>query len=230
MKWILLPGMDGTGELFAPFLSVLPPEITPIVIAYNSHEKFSYEKLEEVVWRQLPNEPFVLIAESFSGPIAIRIAERNPKHLQAMVLCATFLEFPAGTIPKLLARICGPFLFHLQPPHWVLRSFLWNGGQKETEAIFLAAIAKVAPKVLADRLKSIVNLKFAEPSKKIAVPLLVLAATNDRLVSLHNAARLSELTGGATVEYLETPHLLLQTKPRHVCDLIQTFLSRNISA
>ena len=31
---VLLPGMDGTGDLFAPLLSALPPALRTIVVRY----------------------------------------------------------------------------------------------------------------------------------------------------------------------------------------------------
>ncbi|MBL8941444.1 MAG: hypothetical protein JNM69_43260, partial [Archangium sp.] len=37
----------------------------------------------------LPDEPFVLVAESFSGPLAISLAARRPAALRALILIAT---------------------------------------------------------------------------------------------------------------------------------------------
>jgi hypothetical protein len=73
MKWILLPGFDGTGTLFAPFLRALPPGIEPVVVTYPADRNPSADELVGFVLKRLPeSEPFVLIAESFSGPIALK--------------------------------------------------------------------------------------------------------------------------------------------------------------
>ena len=36
----------------------------------------------------------VLIAESFSGPLAIRFAAANPDRVRALILCASFIRLP----------------------------------------------------------------------------------------------------------------------------------------
>ena len=54
MKWILLPGFDGTGILFAPLLRVLPPEIEPVVVAYPVDRTCSADGLVEIVQRRYP--------------------------------------------------------------------------------------------------------------------------------------------------------------------------------
>ena len=61
MRFLLLPGMDGTGDLFEPFLSVLPAGVEATVISYPRDRKLSYEQLEESVWEKLPSEPFVIV-------------------------------------------------------------------------------------------------------------------------------------------------------------------------
>lgn len=66
---VLLPGMDGTGELFASLLAQLGGETRSIVVRYPTCEFLNYDALTEVVKAQLPDgESFVLLAESFSGP------------------------------------------------------------------------------------------------------------------------------------------------------------------
>lgn len=65
---VLLPGMDGTGELFQPFLSCLPVSERTLIIRYPSATEMSYDELEAYVLDHLPNQPFTLIAESFLGP------------------------------------------------------------------------------------------------------------------------------------------------------------------
>ncbi len=75
MKWVLLPGMDGTGLLFTPLLSALPIGVDPIVVSYPADRAASPEELLRIVLAHLPGEgAYVLIAESFSGPLALRAA------------------------------------------------------------------------------------------------------------------------------------------------------------
>ena len=76
MKLILLPGMDGTGILFQPFLDIFPEEIETQIITFPCNEKLSYQELISYVCDKLPKDnDFVILAESFSGPIAYEISK-----------------------------------------------------------------------------------------------------------------------------------------------------------
>ncbi len=102
MKLILLPGLDGTGKLFAPLIEALPSSIDVQVITYPLNKEQSYNELIEYVKQNLPKEDFILLAESFSGPIAYQIALIEPKHLKALILVATFLENPRPLLLKFI--------------------------------------------------------------------------------------------------------------------------------
>lgn len=95
---ILLPGMDGTGELFADFVKQLPGWIEPRVVSYPRERKLSYDQLLLTVESVVPAaESFVVLAESFSAPLAVRFAARDPNRLEALILCAGFvLETPTA--------------------------------------------------------------------------------------------------------------------------------------
>lgn len=74
---VLLPGLDGTGKLFAEFVRALNPTVECVVVAYPKDQPMGYEELEGLVVSALPKDrAFVLLGESFSGPLAIRIAAR----------------------------------------------------------------------------------------------------------------------------------------------------------
>ena len=97
MLIILLPGMDGTGSLFYPFTRCLPKHVETKIISYSSQQPLSYRQLEEYVISQLPaTGEYILVAESFSGPIAIKIAGRANGGLKAVVLVASFAYAALG--------------------------------------------------------------------------------------------------------------------------------------
>src|SRR5262245_41048704 len=69
---VLLPGLDGTGKLFGPFVERAHATFDVKVVEYPADERLGYPELEALVGRGLPTSgPFFLVAESFSGPIAI---------------------------------------------------------------------------------------------------------------------------------------------------------------
>src|SRR4051812_248219 len=91
---VLLPGLDGTGELFAAFIAALPGRDVR-VIAYPADRAMTYSQLEEFVREGLPRgEDYFLLAESFSGPIGISIAATTPPRLKGLILCGTFATNP----------------------------------------------------------------------------------------------------------------------------------------
>ena len=92
MKVILLPGLDGTGLLFKPFIEALPKNIETLVISYPKIKIQNYGELVSYVIAQLPEEDYILVGESFSGNIAYQIALSNPKHLKSIIFVASFLS------------------------------------------------------------------------------------------------------------------------------------------
>ncbi len=111
MKLVLLPGMDGTGMLFDRLIALLPLDCQIIVLPKGADQSYTY--LTEYCIGRLPREDFVLLAESFSGPIAARIASDRRPNLKAVIFVATFLQPPSPPLLK-LARLISPLtLLHL---------------------------------------------------------------------------------------------------------------------
>src|SRR4051812_12633896 len=92
---VLLPGMDGTGLMFAPFIAALGPDVDCRVVAYPTDRALDYAEHEAIARAALPGDaPYVILGESFSGPIAIRIAASAPANLMGLVLCCSFARSP----------------------------------------------------------------------------------------------------------------------------------------
>ncbi len=112
---VLLPGMDGTATLFAPLVEALAPTHC-LPVAYPCDQALDYDALEALVRARLPTaEPFVVVAESFSGPLGIRLAAEPPPGLAGVMLVATFATSPVG-IPAWLLRAIAPLLGSARPP------------------------------------------------------------------------------------------------------------------
>jgi len=92
-RWVLLPGLDGTGDLFDSFVKVCGPDAPIEVVRYTTPEVSRYIECTAVVRRALPvGQPYILVGESFSGPIAISIAAESPPDLLGLVLVAAVRE------------------------------------------------------------------------------------------------------------------------------------------
>jgi len=103
---VLLPGLDGTGDLFKPFIEALRKDFDLKVISYPKDQKLDYPVLVELVESQLdPNQPIHILAESFSGVIALKLLERNNLKIEKLILVASFISTPKKPLLSLIARL-----------------------------------------------------------------------------------------------------------------------------
>jgi len=95
--------------MFAGFVKVLPGWIQPEVARYPSQEHLSLTDLLPSVRSSLPrSEPFVILAESYSTTIAIRLAAEAAPNLKALVICAGFIESPIRGLFRVLVSLLAP--------------------------------------------------------------------------------------------------------------------------
>jgi pimeloyl-ACP methyl ester carboxylesterase len=222
---ILLPGFDGTGVLYGPLLRALPPEIMPTVVGYPLDRACSADELLDIALRSLPkSEAYVLVAESFSGPIALRVAlQRAP---EALVLCASFARYPLPRPLIAALAMLGRTIFRFRPPEWFVRRYLLGDAPSDVLDLFYAAIAMVSPDVLAHRFSVLLQFNERYTPGEILFPILYLQATRDRLVGAHNARFLQRQYPHVRVERIDSPHLLFQAQPQPALRAILAFLDR----
>jgi pimeloyl-[acyl-carrier protein] methyl ester esterase len=225
---VLLPGFDGTGRLSRYFVDALPPQLTPSVIAYPLDVPESYSDLEARVRSLLPcDRAFVIVAESFSGPIAIRIAAKNPKGLVALVLIGTFIHNPVRFVPTWAKSLVGSYLFHIPPPAWMVRQLVAGfDAPDELMSETLAAWCQVKPGVLAKRLREALAVDAADDFLAVTLPMLYVKGTQDRLLAPSTVDALKRLRPDLEVAVIAAPHFVLQRRPTEAADLIANFLAR----
>ena len=226
MKIVLLPGLDGTGRLFASFIDSIPSGYSTLGLAYPPAECRSYNELSHHVAEVLPrDEPYVIVAESFSGPIAIRLAANAPPNLLAIVLCASFIQAPCGAMIRALIRCTGRWLFAMRPPRWTVRFLL--AGADASEALVSAiveAISSAAPSVLSHRLGLAMAVDDRQSLAASTVPILYLRATRDRLVGFRSGEQIRRCRADVAVVSIDGPHLLLQRRPAEAMNEIDSWL------
>ncbi|MCC6535971.1 MAG: hypothetical protein IT162_00370 [Bryobacterales bacterium] len=220
VKWVLLPGLDGTGLLFAPFLRVLPGDAEPVVVRYPSERGASADELLRIVAAHLPGSgPYVLIAESFSGPLALRAASAALVKPAAIVLCASFDRSP---VPAWLLGLAAFAARHT--PRALVRAVLLGSGASAGLARLLDdALQAVSPAAMASRFVALDDLRHP-PGGALPAPLLYLRASRDRLVGARVLRRLRHRYASMTVETIDAPHLLLQANPVEASRRIQAYL------
>jgi pimeloyl-ACP methyl ester carboxylesterase len=209
MKLLLLPGMDGTGHLFAPLCNELPNEWSWQIVSYPNEGPQDYPRLTAHVLEILPrDEDFVLLAESFSGPIAYRIALQGNPRLQGIIFVATFLQPPRPFLLFLLSRVMG-IIGWIRPPGFILRRyFLGDGASQELLDLFWTTVRQVPRSVIAARMKSVLGLR--PPVGSLNIPCVYIQATDDRFVPAGCVELFRRCIPQVSVCRVEGPHFVLQ--------------------
>lgn len=223
---VLLPGLDGTGRLFAPFVAEAARALDLVTLAFPADRVLTYQELEEHVLPRLPRgRPYALLGESFSGPLALRLAARRPPGLAALVLAASFHRRPAARTMALL-RPLAPAFFRLPLPAHAVRLLL--AGPDASDALVAevqAGTASVKPAVMAARAAEALRADASEEVRSCPVPLLFLWGRDDRLLRSALPIEIRALSPRAVIRTLPTPHLVLQRAPREALAEIQAFLA-----
>jgi len=223
---VLLPGLDGTGRLFAPFVAEAAGALELVSLSYPTDRFLSYPALEEYVSERLPRgRPYALLGESFSGPLALRLGARRPAGLTAVILAASFHRRPAARALAAL-RPLAPAFFRLPLPAHAVRLLL--AGPDAPDALVAevqAGTAAVKAAVMAARAAEALQADASEEVRRCPVPLLFLCGRDDRLLRGALPIEIRALSPRAVIRTLPAPHLLLQRAPREALREIQAFLA-----
>ena len=221
---VLLPGLDGTGKLFGEFVKVLDPCIRAVVVAYPTDQPLAYEALDARVLSALPREqPFVLLGESFSGPIAIRIAARVPAGLAGLILSASFAKNPFPWLAW--ARPLAAYLPVKSLPRWVRAPLMWGSlSPHRAPSQMERAMSAVSAAVIRQRIADLLRVDETQALRRIKVPTLVLRARGDRVIPRAATRWIARVLPHAQLVEIDAPHLLLQTRPQECAAAVLGFL------
>lgn len=206
--WILLPGLDGSGQLFEGILQHVPRDQATIV-AYPADTTWGIDDYVAHAEAAVPDDmPCILIAESFSGPIALRLVQRNTR-IRGAVLVASFVTCPHPLLRLVPLRFAGLWRKALRS-NAMLRTFCLGWHASDALVASLKAIVEALPiSILQTRLRLLRNLDESGSLARARVPLLLLEASNDKLVC-------APVDGvGRLVQHavVDGPHFLLQSRP-----------------
>jgi pimeloyl-ACP methyl ester carboxylesterase len=222
---VLLPGLDGTGDQFAPLVEALGPDIHTVVVRYPD-APLDYEAHQRIAASALPQKgPYIILGESFSGPIAISIAAHLPRGLLGCILCASFIK-----TPRRLLGLAAPLL-GLMPPQRVPSAFsdflvMGRFATPTLRRMQLDARRNVSSTAMVARLKAIARVNVSDQLRAIDLPTLYMRATEDRLVPRSAGEYFSRLARAGRIVDLEGPHFLLQAKPALAAAEVRKFLGQ----
>jgi len=223
---VLLPGLDGTGELLADFIAALPESWTATTVTYPTHRFLPYTDLRPFVCAAVPRSGrFVLVAESFSTPLAVWYAATNPPNLAAVVISAGFVGSPIYGWSGGVKALAKPWLFRLKAPRAILEYFLL-GPSAPCDLLqkLRGALQRVSPDVLSGRVQEVLGCDARDDLRQTTVPLLYLEATHDRLLSSSCKKEFSQLRPDSVLRSIPAPHLLLQREPQKAASIMMAFI------
>jgi pimeloyl-ACP methyl ester carboxylesterase len=224
-KLVLLPGMDGSGELFRGLAGVLPEGLETETLWYPADRYLTYGELAGTLRGAIPvDEPFVLVAESYGVPLAILIAALEPPNLKGIVLSAGFATSPLRGWRRTLVWDLAPLFSHVALPGLVAR-YLMVGQEAPRALVELVtgAVSWLTPKVLSGRVREMLNTEARAELALVKVPVLYLQPTKDRLVNPACLGEMQAVKAGRVV-MIDSPHLLLQCEAKISAEVIAGFV------
>lgn len=222
----LLPGLDGTGLLYRRLQAELQDDFETSVLTYDVDDG-SYADLAKKLMPRLPRDrPFVLVGESFAGPLAILLAARRPPGLQVVVLAASFARTPVRG-GRNMAALMG-HLPLLRPPRFLLERLLVGDDRDEYLAKQLEdALAAVRLTTLKARVLAALRCDVGAELASLDVPLLYLVAKRDRLIPRAAGDWVVKMYANTECAYLDAPHFVFQVAAEASARSIRAFLSRH---
>lgn len=229
MKLILLPGLDGTGKLFQPLLKILPSDIDVLVINYPTHKLLNYNELVEYVLSYIPiNEKFILVAESFSGPIAYSISQQKGKTLVSIIFVATFLEQPKPTILKILIKLPLNYLLKFSVPIFILRYIFFSKNiDKQIIQTLKKTLKNIPVETIIHRIQKISTLQKA--LIKVDMNVYYILAQKDKIIPYKVINSFQNIFNKVKIYPLNSGHLVLQSFPKECADIIVDIISQEKS-
>jgi pimeloyl-ACP methyl ester carboxylesterase len=220
---VLLPGLDGSGTLFADFIAALGKEFSPIVVSYPNDQDLNYQALEEWARARLPvNQAYLLLGESFSGPIAVSIAASHPPGLIGVILSCSFVRNPVPVFHP-LKRMLGLLPLKNKLMTTIFSRLLAGKLSARVRKEMRQALERVAAHTVRTRLRAVLETDYSNKLRQIEVPILYLKASRDHVVPARAVKHIQALVPSVQVVTFKGPHLLLQTLPHEVATIVRNF-------
>lgn len=226
IRLVLMPGLDGTGICFGPLIRVLPPDVPRTVIAYPDDGSLSLKGHADFVAARLTGENTVLVAESFSGLVALMLLHARPASVKGIVFSATFAESLHPFLIRTAASIPGAASLAKRLPAWLLNVFFFHSYADRTlEEMLRTSLLQVGPAGLRQRAR-LIAAGYPFPDDRFAVPCAYLQAAQDRVVPAAAADWFRSRFASFQLVRLDAPHCLLQTRPPESAEAIMAFTKK----
>ena len=226
---VLLPGFDGTGRLFSPLRKQLSKTLNTIVLSYPNDKPMTYSELCYSLKDEMPDSPFVLLGESFGGPLAMLMSQRANENLKGIILCASFIKNPHVLLTKFIRPFLKPKHLRNETPALYIKTMLTNGiSDPKLIHNIQAATRELTPEIYFTRLKEIAGVNVIDILEICELPIMYLRASKDRLVYASSMKLIEKFGKNVTIQSFDAPHMLLQTMPDLAAQRINEFINQII--
>lgn len=227
---VLLPGIDGTDVLFGPLRHALPHALEVQAHAFPRGRGNSYRELLATLAPALPaDRPFVLLAWSFSGPLAVMLAAQSIPTLRGLILCSTFARRPHPYLPKRAGVVARPALMKLYPTLSRVKARLGGYAGGGVEGLLQQSLAQATPEGVSERLREVFRVDVRPMIPRIHLPTLYVRATRDRVVPAWCIGDFRRGMPHLRVAEIDGPHPALVTNPSSAAAVIGAFVDEVLS-
>jgi pimeloyl-ACP methyl ester carboxylesterase len=168
-------------------------------------------------------ESFYLLGWSFSGPLALRLAAKDPQRTLGVILSASFIRPPLPFLPQIRFAIglrMVTFIRHARRiPKFVPGR--WSTQLKRDKA---ATLRRVPAEALVARIQAILTVDAQEALRACTAPILYLAGSHDRVVPRWNAEAIIQEQPAVQLVTITGPHLAMYTNPGAAAAAITDFI------
>ena len=228
---VLLPGLDGSGHLFEPLLSVLPSTFEASVVRFPSDRPISQRDMLGCIRSVIPwDHPYVVVAESSAGPLALKFVEAQRQDIEAVVLCASFVTNPTppssggGPLKWATSLISKPWYDRALTPELVREHLLGENAPDNLVERTTETLRALKPEVWSSRVQSVLGADARQELLACEKPILYLQPTEDKFVSRTALDEIRRIKPSVKAAIVKGPHALLQRNPREAIEAIRSFL------
>ena len=221
---VLLPGLDGTEVFFRPLLESLPEWIIPHVVSFPPAGATEYADLLAIVREAVSEIPrFYVLGSSFAGPLALMLAEAEPKKVRGVILATTFVRPPRRIYVRMRFTSVAPTIWLIRTcrrsPAWLSRGPTYQL-RRDTAEIW----KRVPAHIVAARIRSLLNVDARERLKKCQAPVLCIAGSNDGVVPWRNVEEIVRVRPSVSVRRIKGRHFAIYTNPTATMEAITAFM------
>jgi pimeloyl-ACP methyl ester carboxylesterase len=218
---ILLPGMDGTGEFLTALANQLSADRTVQLLTYPLDRPLGYAQLVAYVLERAPKGPFVILGESYSGPIAIEIAATDPR-VVGLVLASSFVRHPWPAQFAMLTRLLD---LRWVPTSIIVTALAGSTATPKLRARLRRTLARLPRETVRARACEVLRVDRREQLREIKCPTLCLHGRLDCLVGRKCVDEIVAAQPRCQVHWFDASHMLLATHTEasakainHFCD------------